>query len=93
MSHILLTANTAWYMANFRSSLILELQKRGHRVSVLVPNGPGIERLKGLGCELRTLRLNSTRINPLSDFVLFFAVSVGISSNQARRGFKLHGQK
>ena len=70
MSHILLTANTAWYMANFRSSMIRKLTEQGHRVSVLVPDGMGLNRLRKLGCDIHILRLKATSKNPISDLIL-----------------------
>ena len=70
MPHILLTANTAWYMANFRSSMIRKLTE-GHRVSVLVPDGMGLNRLRKLGCDIHILRLKATSKNPISDLIPF----------------------
>lgn len=67
MSTILLTANSAWYIVNFRSGLIRELQNLEHNVIVLVPDDEHIEQLKQLGCTVVSLRMDNKGTSPLRD--------------------------
>jgi len=46
---IAITANTAWYVLNFRSNLIRSLQAAGHRVYVIAPRDEYSEELERLG--------------------------------------------
>ena len=52
--HITLTANTDWYLFNFRRDLARAAVAAGHEVSLVCPGGPYAERLQGEGFEVRT---------------------------------------
>ncbi len=52
--HITLTANTDWYLFNFRRDLARAAVTAGHTVSLVCPGGPYAERLQGEGFEVRT---------------------------------------
>ncbi|MEO1542636.1 MAG: glycosyltransferase family 4 protein [Pseudomonadota bacterium] len=55
---ILLTANTAFALTNFRLGLIRALRADGHEVFVLVPDDAGVARLVDEGCQFRPLSMN-----------------------------------
>ncbi|MEE4173062.1 MAG: glycosyltransferase family 4 protein [Xanthomonadales bacterium] len=55
--HITLTANTDWYLYNFRLDLARAAVAAGHTVSLVCPGGPYVERLRGEGYEVRTYTL------------------------------------
>ena len=65
-----LSANTSWYIFNFRSRLIEELVARGYSVTVLSPADGYVPRIKALGAEHRHIQLNSDGTNPLSEVLL-----------------------
>lgn len=73
MTTILLTANTSWYLANFRSGLIGAIQDRGFHVTVLAPHDDNAQRLLALGCEIVQLQMDSAGTSPLRDAQLFMA--------------------
>ena len=47
---VLLLANTAWYIANFRSELIRTLQTEGYEVVAAAPSDDSVKRIEALGC-------------------------------------------
>lgn len=52
--HLTLTANTDWYLHNFRLDLARAARDAGHEVSLLCPDGPYVPRLRAGGFEVRT---------------------------------------
>lgn len=71
MGHIVLTANTAWYIANFRSNLIGRLQENGHQITVLAPQSDSFEQLRALGCNVVDIKMDNKGTNPIADGRLF----------------------
>lgn len=67
-----ISANTAWYLYNFRSELISMLRSRGYSVVCLCPEDAYASRLHTeLGAELVPLRMNSDGLNPIEDLLVF----------------------
>ena len=62
-----LSANTTWYVVNFRSRLIESLIDQGWRVVVLSPPDRHVERLAVLGAEHVPLALDNAGTNPLRE--------------------------
>jgi glycosyltransferase involved in cell wall biosynthesis len=62
-----LSANTTWYVVNFRSRLIESLIDQGWRVVVLSPPDRHVERLAALGAEHVPLTLDNAGTNPLRE--------------------------
>jgi len=62
-----LSANTTWYVVNFRSRLIESLIDQGWRVVVLSPPDRHVERLAALGAEHVLLALDNAGTNPLRE--------------------------
>lgn len=65
--HVLMTANTAWNILNFRLPLIEAAIDRGWKVIILAPWDASVERLKNLGCEYRPVIMGAGGVNPLSE--------------------------
>ncbi|CAA0090387.1 N,N'-diacetylbacillosaminyl-diphospho-undecaprenol alpha-1,3-N-acetylgalactosaminyltransferase [Halioglobus japonicus] len=71
MSTITISANTSWYLFNFRSSTIRQLLARGYRVVCLSPPDKYSDRLVSeLGCEWFPLEMNNSGNNPIQDMGL-----------------------
>lgn len=62
--HILIAANTAWYLHNFRSRLIAALLQAGHRVTALAPEDKYAPRLTALGARYLPLTFHNTGTGP-----------------------------
>lgn len=67
---VLFSANTAWYLYNFRRNTIRKLLDRGIEVVVAAPQDPYLPRLQELGCNTYALRMPPSRITPLADLRL-----------------------
>lgn len=68
--HILMTANAAWNIWNFRRPLVEALLGDGHRVTVVAPEDAAVPDLERLGCRFVPLSMNVKGLNPLQDFGL-----------------------
>ncbi|MEL6645015.1 MAG: glycosyltransferase family 4 protein [Pseudomonadota bacterium] len=64
---ILLTANTAFALSNFRLGLIRALVRDGHDVVALVPDGPETALLRAEGCAVHSLSMNRRGRNILEE--------------------------
>jgi UDP-N-acetylmuramyl pentapeptide phosphotransferase/UDP-N-acetylglucosamine-1-phosphate transferase len=64
---IAISANTAWYVYNFRRGFIQILQDQGYRVLVLAPHDEYASRLSDLGCEYIEIKMQTSGVNPLRD--------------------------
>ena len=67
---VLLFANTAWYLYNFRRSLAFALLKAGHEVLLVSPPGPYGERLHALGLRWTPAPMKRRSLNPLRELAL-----------------------
>ena len=68
---IALVTNSAWNLWNFRRQLIEALITDGHRVHLLSPPGPEVDRLTALGATHHALRrFHRSGVNPLRDLAL-----------------------
>ena len=68
---IAISANTAWFLLNFRGGLIHSLVLAGYRVVVLAPEDPYSQQLRALGCEVLDTPMDNKGTNPFRDFALF----------------------
>lgn len=66
-SVITLSANTAWYVWNFRRPLIRTLRERGYQLVVLAPRDPYAEKLVQEGCQFWELPMEAKGKNPLKE--------------------------
>ena len=67
---IVLVANTAWSMYNFRRGLIQSLIGHGYDVVVLAPYDDAFDKLEKMGCTVIDLKMNARGINPIKDLFL-----------------------
>lgn len=70
MATITLSANTSWYLFNFRASTIRALVGAGYRVVCLSPPDDYSARLCGLGCEWLPLPMDNAGTHPVRDAAL-----------------------
>lgn len=67
MGKIVITANTSWYVYNFRSTLIAELRTMGHEVIVVAPLDEYSAKITRQQVEFVPVKLNRKGLNPLED--------------------------
>lgn len=68
---IVLSANSDWNIANFRTGLIRALQGAGYRPVVIAPPDPAAEsRMGELGVERIPVRIDRSGLNPVADLNL-----------------------
>ncbi|WP_371514433.1 glycosyltransferase family 4 protein [Novosphingobium sp. TH158] len=65
---IVVCANQAWNLVNFRSGLIAELQRQGCEVIAIAPPDPEMEaRLAEMGCRFVPVGIDAMGLSPLRD--------------------------
>lgn len=64
---VIIAANTAWSVANFRSELITQLQKAGYATLALAPEDEYVERVP---CRFIPIHINRMGTNPIEDLRL-----------------------
>ena len=69
---VVLSANSAWNIANFRSGLIRQLQASGYRVVAVAGVDQHAETIEALGAEFRSIRLRGSGTSMFEDLRLFF---------------------
>lgn len=67
---VLLTANSAWNIWNFRRPLVEAFQGAGYKVIILAPEDDAAAYLEELGCEFHALKMDIKGTNPLNDYLL-----------------------
>ena len=65
--HLLIVANTSWYLYNFRLGLIRSLLDHGYEVSTLSPEDESSASLQDVGCHHIHLEMDNKGLNPISD--------------------------
>lgn len=70
--NIVISANTSWYIYNFRMNTILSLVAQGYRVIAIAPKDEHSNKLLGLGCEFIHINIDQGGTNPLKDILSFF---------------------
>ena len=68
---ILILANSGDGLLSFRKELIEALIKRGHNITVSLPQGNRLEEISALGCCIDLAKINRRGTNPIADFNLF----------------------
>lgn len=69
-NNIVIVANTAWSIFNFRHGLLLRLLNDGYRITVIAPYDSFSEKLKIIGCGVVDLPMSAKGANPLEDIKL-----------------------
>lgn len=70
MKTVTVSANTSWYLFNFRASTLRALQEAGYRVVCLSPPDNYGPRLAELGAEWLALPMDNAGTHPLRDLLL-----------------------
>lgn len=70
--HFVVTANTSFNIANYRSGLVKRLINEGHRVTVIAPIDDYTEQVHKLGCAFREIRLSQKGQNPFKECSVIF---------------------
>jgi len=82
MKKIVISANTSWYLYNFRKNTILELIEQGYKVLAVAPLDEYSRCLKDLGCDYLNVDIDQSGTNPIKDVLTF------ISFYQIYKAFK-----
>ncbi|MDX7919657.1 glycosyltransferase, partial [Aeromonas caviae] len=73
-NRIVLVANTAWSMFNFRHGLLSELLNSGCELTVIAPHDEFSEKLRKMGCSVIDLPMAAKGVNPLQDLKLVYVL-------------------
>lgn len=68
---VVLSANSAWNISNFRSRLISDLRAAGFRVLALAPDDGHAARIEALGADFRPIRISGSGTSVLQDVRAF----------------------
>lgn len=68
---VCLSANTSWYIFNFRATTIMALIKRGDEVIVVAPEDEYSDRLRSLGCRFVSIDIDAGGRGIAKDFATF----------------------
>ena len=68
---IIITANTSWYLYNFRKNTILSLISKGYDVIAIAPKDEYSKKLEELGSAFSNIRIDQGGVNPVSDLKTF----------------------
>lgn len=70
---VLVTANTAWNLANFRAPIIRALIQNEYRVVAAAPVDSAIPELQAMGVEFEPIAVDARGLSPPRDLALVFA--------------------
>ncbi|NRP15019.1 glycosyltransferase family 4 protein [Marinobacterium sp. xm-a-152] len=70
---LVITANTSWYLYNFRKNTILALVLSGYKVIAIAPRDEYSQKLTALGAEFQDIKIDQGGTNPWRDFITFLA--------------------
>ena len=68
MAKIILSANTDWYLFNFRLALARNIREEGADVLMLSPPGPYVEKIREEGFQWTRIDIARETVDPLEDF-------------------------
>lgn len=71
MANVIITANTSWYLYNFRKNTILSLIGEGHSVIAVAPEDRYSIELSRLGCYFIPIKIDQGGTNPVKDIMTF----------------------
>ncbi|MBB1279839.1 glycosyltransferase family 4 protein [Pseudoalteromonas sp. SR41-1] len=72
MYSIAITANTSWYLYNFRKNTILAMLDKGHKVYAIAPRDTYSKKLEALGCMFININIDSGGTNPINDLCTLY---------------------
>jgi len=68
------SANTSWYLYNFRKNTISLFISKNYEVICLSPRDKYTPLLEDLGCQFREISTNNKRVNLISEFKYFMSI-------------------
>lgn len=74
MTKLILSANTDWYLYNYRLPLAQAILDQGHELLLLAPAGPYGDKLRALGFQWETIYLGRHGLNPFFDSLTFLQI-------------------
>lgn len=72
MFNVAITANTSWYLYNFRKNTILALLENGYNVVAVAPEDSYSSKLSELGCKFVNIDIDQGGTNPFRDLKTLF---------------------
>jgi glycosyltransferase involved in cell wall biosynthesis len=75
---VCISANTSWYVLNFRSRLIESLVRDGWQVVVLSPSDRYVDKLSELGARHVPLDLKNSSLNPIRELATIWEARVAL---------------
>ncbi|EPA8654109.1 glycosyltransferase family 4 protein [Photobacterium damselae] len=69
--HIVVSANTSWYLYNFRKNTILSLLNNGYTVTTISPKDQYSKKLENLGINVIEIFIDQGGTNPVNDLKTF----------------------
>jgi len=73
MQHtIAISANTSWYIYNFRKNTIISLIEQGYKIMAIAPQDEYSNKLSELGCQLIHIDIDQGGTNPVRDLKTLF---------------------
>ncbi|HAT2491746.1 TPA: glycosyltransferase family 4 protein [Aeromonas hydrophila] len=71
MTAIAISANTCWYLYNFRKNTIITLVKHGYKVYVIAPSDKYSQSLESIGACIINIDIDQSGTNPFKDLISF----------------------
>ncbi|MGG5415099.1 glycosyltransferase family 4 protein [Edwardsiella tarda] len=71
MTKVVISANTSWYLFNFRKNTILSLLNNGYQVVVVAPKDEYSKKITELGCFYKDIEIDQGGTNPFKDLKTF----------------------
>lgn len=72
MNEVAISANTSWYIYNFRKNTIVSLIESGYKVTAIAPIDDYSQRLVDLGCTFIHIEIDKGGTNPFKDLKTLF---------------------
>ncbi|WP_411684831.1 glycosyltransferase family 4 protein [Aeromonas caviae] len=73
-NHIVIVANTAWSVFNFRHGLLSRLIDDGYQLTIIAPHDEFSDKLRQMGCAVVDLPMEAKGTNPLQDLKLIYTL-------------------
>ena len=70
---IAISANTSWYLYNFRKNTIIALIEQGYKIIAIAPRDGYSAKLAQLGCEYVDINIDQGGTNPVKDIQTFLS--------------------
>lgn len=71
---IIFSANTSWYLKNFRENTLSRFIDQGFKVICIAPKDSSSDDLISLGCKFIPLNINNKGLNPFQDMKLIYTL-------------------